>query len=137
MIVPEKVLEEVDRRRREESRLYDNYVHYYEKRDFVKASEFLWGSIQNILYGIGLFYGKKLGDFGKLMDFLKDLLEENNIDPDMKDAVASIHANFYHGWMDEETFKRRVLKVEELRNWLKQKLDSLINESIRRYTKGE
>ncbi|HID17439.1 TPA: hypothetical protein EYP26_04005 [Candidatus Bathyarchaeota archaeon] len=76
-MIDEGTLKEVKRRRKEESRLYDNYVAYYRRRELIKASEFLWGSINNLAYAIGLIYGRRLTNHGKIVQFLRELAKES------------------------------------------------------------
>lgn len=121
----EKILVEIDRRRREESHLHDNFRKHYQERDFVKASEFLWGSISKIAYAIGLPYGKKLGKHKEIVLLMRELAESRN-KPEVIDwinAAESLHSNFYHNWMEEETFEDYVRKVIKLRYWLIKILD--------------
>jgi hypothetical protein len=51
-------LQEVMRRRRLADYYYDNYRKYYLRRKYSKASEFIWGTVNALSYGLGLFYGK-------------------------------------------------------------------------------
>ena len=126
-MINEEILKEIMRKRKEESRLYENYIKYYEKRDFVKAGEFLWGSINNLAYALGLVYGKRLTGHREIIQFLRELAEMNKIEEHKRyiRSAEALHANFYHRWMDENTFEESVREVEELRKWLIELLDSL------------
>lgn len=131
MIIDEKTFKEIKRRRIEEGRLYSNYIKYYRKGDMIKASEFLWGSINNIVYSIGLLYGKKLGKHSLIIQTIRELATKWGKEYEKYVSSAeAIHSNFYHAWMSEEVFKEKVKEVEELRKWLIEILES----EIRRVT---
>jgi len=104
----------------EERRLYDNYIRFYKERDFIKASEFVWGAINNLAYAIGPTYGKRLRKHGETVQFLRELAKANGRGElrEYINSAEALHANFYHGWMDEEVFEENARKVEELRKWL-------------------
>jgi len=128
-MIDEEVLEEIRRRRVEESRLYENYIKYYERRDLVKASEFLWGSINNLAYALGLIYGRRLTGHRMVIQFMRELAEKSGREEYRRyiSSAEALHANFYHGWMSEEVFEESVREAEELRRWLIELLDSLIS----------
>ena len=121
----EEIFKEIKRRMIEEARLFENYVEYYNKRDFVKASEFLWGSISNLVYALGLLYGKQLTKHRESIQFLRELVSVNG-EEKFKGYIKSaeaLHSNFYHGWISEDTFEEYARDVEELRKWLKEFLE--------------
>ena len=126
-MVDEETLEEIRWRRVEEARLYENYLRYYEERDFVKASEFLWGSINNLAHALGLIYGRRPAGHREIVRFLRELAETNGREEYRKyvSSAEALHSNFYHGWMSEEIFEEGVREVEELRRWLIELLDRL------------
>lgn len=126
----EDVLKQVHKIRVDETYIYSNFEKHYRERGFVKASEFLWGSVGKIAYATGLLYGKKLGGHGELVQFMRDLAEEKER-PNVRDLIGSaeaLHANFYHNWMPEEIFEEYVRKVIELRTWLIERLEEKIRE---------
>jgi len=118
-----QTLGEVQQKRFEEAHLFNNFKKYYEKRDMVKASELLWGSISKITYSIGLFYGKKCGKHKEIVALIRDLAKDHPKIVDWINSAEALHSNFYHNWMDEEMFENNVRKVAELRNWLLKMLD--------------
>lgn len=120
-------LEEIKRRLKEQSRLFDQYIQYAKKKDFVKASEFLWGSISNIACAIAHIYGKSLSRHKKTLDFIKELDEKREYRSYIN-ALNALHSNFYHGWMDEENFLDNARKAEKIRKWLLSKLEEEIEE---------
>ena len=128
MISPD-IFKEIKRRRLEESKLYNNYSEYFKKGEIVKASEFLWGSINNIVYSIGLLHGEKLGKHKLIIQAIRELIIAYGKKEYEKYASSAdaIHSNFYHAWMDEETFREKAMEVEELRKWLIEILESEIS----------
>jgi len=106
--------------------LYSNFEKRYRERDFVKASELLWGSITKIASAIGLFYGKKVGKHKQLVQLMKELAEGDSKKIDWVNAAESLHANFYHNWMEEENFEASIRKVIDLRIWLTTILDKKV-----------
>jgi len=116
----EEVLREVKRRVIESERLYTNFMRI-RRRDRVKASEFLWGSVCHLTYALGLLHGKKLGRHRELVKFLKELVRSYGRS-DLIESVQQaegLHANYYHGWMSEDVFEVAIRKVDKLRIWLK------------------
>ena len=88
--------------KRELANLYfDNYREYYEADNYSKASEFLWGALNNIVYAIGLFYGKKIGKHNEVINFIYLLATEQQNDKMIEQlhAAEHIHANFFHNFM--------------------------------------
>lgn len=128
-MISENVLKEIKRRRIEESKLYDNYIKYSKEGEFVKASEFLWGAINNIVYSIGLLYGKKLGKHKLIIETIKELARKYRKKEYERYAYSAdaIHSNFYHAWMSKEDFMEKVREVEELRKWLIELLEQEIS----------
>ncbi len=118
----EKDLKDIKRRMNEQKRLYDQYIKYAKKKDFVKASEFLWGSISNIVCAIARFYGKSISRHGDTLSFIEELDQEKKYEEHIN-AINALHSNFYHGWMDEKGFLSYARKAEELRKWLLGKLN--------------
>jgi len=121
----EQILAEVHKIKVEERRLFDNFEKQYHAREFAKASEFLWGSISKIAFAIGLLFGKKLGKHRQNVLLMRDLAKGDPKIIDWINAAESLHSNFYHNWMGEETFEDYVRKVIDLRIWLLKILDEM------------
>ena len=119
-MISENVLKEIKRRRIEESKLYNNYIKYSKEGEIIKASEFLWGSINNIVYSIGLLHGKKIGKHSLIIQAIRELAIKHGKKEYERYATSceAIHSNFYHAWMDREVFMEEAREVEELRKWL-------------------
>ena len=65
MNVDEEVISEIEKRRKLADHYYDNFRKYYENKNYSKASEFLWGSLNALTYAIGLPHEEKVSDHGK------------------------------------------------------------------------
>ena len=132
LVKEEQILAEVKKRKSEENRLFSNFEKRYREREFVKASEFLWGSISKIAYAIGLLYGKKLGKHKEIVSLMRDLAKGEPKIIDWISAAESLHSNFYHNWMEEETFENYVRKVINLRFWVIKILDEKMKQTFPR-----
>ena len=62
---------EIKRRRKLADYYYDNFRKHYEIKKFSKASEFLWGALNALVYAICLFYGKKLGKHRDVVEYVE------------------------------------------------------------------
>ena len=116
---------EIKRRRELANYYYDNFRKHYETKKFSKASEFLWGTLNALVYAIGLFYGRKLTTHRSVVDFVKELASAYK-DKEMGELVndaETIHANFFHDFMDEYNFENYRRKTEKLLKRLVEILD--------------
>ncbi|MEA3281363.1 MAG: PaREP1 family protein [Euryarchaeota archaeon] len=107
---------EIKRRREVANYYYDNFRKHYETKKFSKASEFLWGALNALVYAIGLFYGRKLTTHRSVVDFAKELASAYK-DKEMGELIndaETIHANFFHDFMDEYNFENYRRKTEKL-----------------------
>ncbi|MBI2127068.1 MAG: hypothetical protein HYU02_07140 [Thaumarchaeota archaeon] len=126
-------LDEVRRRQKLADYYYDNYLKHFGNKDFSKASEFLWGTINNLVYCLGLLDGQKLSEHGKVVGYLKSLANVKQ-DPEMIDgipAAESMHANFYHSFMTEDVFEHNRLRAEKLTTKLAMILLDRLDEIIK------
>jgi hypothetical protein len=116
---------EIEKRRKLARHYYDNFRKYYESKNYSKASEFLWGSLNALGYAIGLIYGTKLSDHAKLVNFIKELAEAYKDEEILEGLAAAqrIHANFFHDFMDELTFEDDRKRTEKLLEKLVKILD--------------
>ena len=125
--VDEEVMSEITRRRLADY-YYDNFRKYYEAKKFSKSSEFLWGALNALVYAIGLLYGKKVGKHKEVVDFVTELANAHE-DKEMGELLSSaqtLHANFYHDFMDELMFEDDRQKTEKLLEKLVKILDKEI-----------
>ncbi len=116
MNVTERAMSEINRRGELANYYYDNFRKHYETKKFSKASEFLWGTLNALVYAIGLFYGRKLTTHRSVVDFVKELASAYK-DEEMGEWIydaETIHANFFHDFMDESKFEYYRPKTEKL-----------------------
>lgn len=95
---------------------YSNFEKYYIEKNYPKASEFLWGALNDLIYAIGKASGKELSDYTKQKLYIAELVEEYE-DTDIMDqyqAAHTLHANFYHNFLTEDTFEFKKEKVNDL-----------------------
>ncbi len=131
--IDEKVISEIKRRRKLADHYYDNFRKYYENKNYSKASEFLWGSLNALAYAIGLLHGEKVSDHGKVVDFIKELANIYR-DKEIGGCLASaqtIHANFFHDFMDELMFEDNKQRTEKLLEKLVEILDAELKERLK------
>jgi hypothetical protein len=101
MNVDDRGVLEIKRRRKLADYYYDNFMKHYETKKFSKASEFLWGALNALVYAIGLFYGRKLTTHRAVVDFVKELASACK-DEEMVGWITdaeTIHANFFHDFI--------------------------------------
>ena len=118
-----EILEEIKRRKE----LVINYFRNFDElrvREPAKASEFLWGAVNSLVYTIGLLHGRKITKYSEVISLLKEL----GIDKELIDACQIIHANFYHDFMDQETFEGVSSKVIKLL----EKLDKILEQELKK-----
>jgi len=113
-MISEEELQEVFRKKRLADLYYDNYRYYYSRKELAKASEFIWGTVNALAYALGLFYGLKLSDHKKVVEFLKMLATQYEEIREGITAVQRLHANYHHNFMDEELFEEDRVKAEKL-----------------------
>jgi len=96
-----------------------------EKRDYVQASEKLWGASAQIVKAIALKRGKRLQSHEAINKYIVELSKELHDKSILVDfSVAnSLHQNFYENWLAPETVIQDAKVVEKLIK----KLSSLVN----------
>jgi len=75
-----------------------------DKKDYVQASEKLWGAVAEIVKAVASKRGVNLGTHRNIGEFV-DLLQHENPQWGLRDAFAyanSLHTNFYEDWLTEE-----------------------------------
>ena len=125
MNVDERGISEITRRRELANYYYDNFRKHYETKKFSKASEFLWGTLNALVYALGLFYGRKLTTHRAVVDFVKELASAYK-DEEMGEWIIdaeTIHANFFHDFMNKSMFEEYRKKTEKLLKRLVEILD--------------
>jgi hypothetical protein len=110
---------------------FNNYLSFYKEKNYVKSSEFLWGTINDYFYAIGLTYNKKLSTYGKIEKFLSILIYDYHYDDiiDQYKSALLLHSNFYQNFLEEEQFDYYQNKVLKLIDKLSEILDDRLKKS--------
>ena len=100
-----QVIAEIERRRRIIEAYSKNYRKHLEQGELAKASEDLWGIVNNLA------------------------VKDQEL-PQLLHAAERLHANYYHNFMDQELFREDQEKTEKLIH----KLQELIEQELRKQT---
>jgi len=117
----EELIEEVKRRIGIIESYSRNYVDYLHKGDYAKASEMLWGILNNLASILSLLHGgKPISGHPELKSFITSLASMLRNEDIVKwfRACEKLHANFFHHFMDEATFEEYRVEAERLINTL-------------------
>jgi hypothetical protein len=76
--------------------------------------------INNLVFAIALTYGEKVNKYNQIEEFITKLSIQKDDEEMYKSfkLAKELHGNFFHDFMDEETFRLKSGKVEELINKL-------------------
>jgi len=102
-------------------------------KKYPKASEFLWGALNNLVYALGLIlYGERPSTHSKIKDIINKISVDFN-KPEIADLFKAsaevLHANFYHDFLDEDSFNYHAENVERLLLKLAQILEKSTSKS--------
>jgi len=125
-------LQEVVEKKRLADYYYDNYRKALLRKEYSKASEFIWGVVNTLSYALALFYGKKLRRHDEVIEFLKSLATQYEEIREGVSAVQRLHANYFHNFMDENLFEEDRYRAEKLLN----KLAELLQLKIKSFYEG-
>jgi len=96
---------------------FENYYRHLDARDYMKASEDLWGIVNNLASILSLLSrGKPISKHSELRELIDHLIKLKQ-NPELKElllACERLHANFFHNFMDEEQFREHREKAEKL-----------------------
>ncbi|CAD6494793.1 MAG: hypothetical protein EMLJLAPB_00951 [Candidatus Argoarchaeum ethanivorans] len=123
----QETLEEIKIRKELASYYFSNFEKH-RLQDPAKASEFLWGTLNALVYAIGLLHGKKIAEHSKVIGILKEL----RMDEESISAAQMVHANFFHDFMDKETFELQTKKVVTMLR----KLEEILEKELKRQIKS-
>ena len=134
-MITAELVRELVRRKEMIRNLYHDYYRHLELKEFEKASEDLWGIFNNVISMLSLLKkGRPIGRHRELGEFLDVLIHEMVSErPREADVIKRtleegflacrrLHANFFHGFMDEDMFKKDREKAEALIRLLERKL---------------
>jgi len=107
-----------------------NYIDYLHRGDYTKASESLWGVLNNLASILSILHGgKPISRHDELRGFMNSLASMLRSEDIMRwfRACETLHANFFHNFMDEAVFEQYRVEAEKLINTLQR----LIAEKLR------
>jgi hypothetical protein len=105
----QEILFQADEYKHRAEKYLGNANEAIKKQELAKAGEFLWGAISSIISAIGALYKQVPRNHKEIVESGKRLAIEVG-DQDMyqflnREAQA-LHANFYHEFLNEETFNQ-------------------------------
>jgi len=113
----EELVREVRRRVDIVERYSRNYVEYLRRRDYAKASEMLWGVVNNLASVLSVLHGgEPISRHDELRSFIEGLasmLRNEDIAKWFR-ACERLHSNFFHNFMDEAAFEEHRVEAEKL-----------------------
>jgi len=98
-----------------------NYAGYLRKGDYAKASEALWGILNNLASILSILHGgKPISRHDELRNFMNSLASMLRNEDIVKwfRACEILHSNFFHNFMDEAMFEEHRVEAEKLINVL-------------------
>lgn len=108
---------------------FANYQDFIRKKENPKASEMLWGILNNQAWILGkLLFGVDVNSHTKVLDVLGRILtvEGANMTRNIADA-NTIHRNFFHDILSDPDFQIYKKSVEELID----KLDNILTKKLK------
>ena len=96
---------------------YQNYQVFYSRNNLAKASEFLWGALNQLFYAVGLHNNRKLGTHKKIRQFIPLFVLLYNDEEIVQEGFESafvLHSNFYHDHLEKDSFEFHKEKVDKL-----------------------
>jgi len=99
--------------------LYKKYIQeaegFIRKRDYVQASEKIWGAAASIVKAVALKkLGKRLASHGELWEFVSSIVNETK-DQEVGllwRTAISMHINFYENWAPPEEVTRALEQIK-------------------------
>lgn len=110
-------LSEVERRRNAAETYYANYQKHLVERNLAKASEDIWGVVNQLASALSiLLRGKPISTHRELREFIKQVAYAKGDEklPELLQACEMLHVNYFHQFMEDEMFESHRLKAEEL-----------------------
>ncbi|MHB1709486.1 MAG: hypothetical protein ACYCT2_08450 [Thermoplasmataceae archaeon] len=118
---------EIDKMSELQRVLYNNFEDAVMHKEPTKASELIWGSVSNIAVGLGIMHKERVTGHKETVEYVRALIRTNYPDKDnLVNSLDKLHSNFYHGWMDQQTFDKFasdavILRTLLLELWEKEK----------------
>lgn len=99
---------------------WSNAQRALREKEYEKASEFVWGSLTQLLQGLAWIKGVPLQTHGKMRSFMKEIAKELRNEGIWKafEEAEKLHANFYRAFLEpyQITLSMEVIRrgMEEL-----------------------
>jgi len=124
-----KITSEIEKRKYLARHYYENFEKHLTEERIAKASEFLWGTVVSLICAIGLTYNKKISEHSKMIQFSRELSEEENDDNIFKSFKEAeiLHANFYNNFLDKDGLKIKRGEIDRLISKFEKILEKRIN----------
>ena len=117
------LIEEIPNRRKLIDVYLSNYKHFLslDPPEYSKASEMLWGVINNLVWTLGkLLNDEDIRSHKRIRTFLNDLFTVRGLDMGFNITSAEeLHRNFFHNHVPPDDFENYRVKVEEMIEKLK------------------
>jgi len=125
----EKEIKEIKKYLELAENYFTNYRKFFISKQYTKASEFLWGSVNALANALSLIKkGERLGTHREMITFLEEIARNDKEMLEEIEKAEKLHINFYHSLLDEKRFEEAAYKVEKLVERLKKLVDNdLIN----------
>ncbi len=127
----EELLREVRRRISIIETYSKNYVEYLSRGEYAKASEAVWGILSNLVSILNILHGGKPvarhDDLRKSINTLASMLRNEEVIRWYR-ACETLHANYYHNFMDENLFHQHRADAEKLINTLQRLVQRKLRE---------
>jgi hypothetical protein len=113
----------VEKYARQSIRYFENGLKAIDRKEYEKASEFLWGSVAQIMKAAAANKGIKLGSHAKLWNYAVELSKELNDESIYTTFYMAnyLHSNFYEVELSPsdvvrstEPIKKLIIKILEL-----------------------
>jgi len=113
----EELAEEVRRRIGIIESYSRNYAEHLRRGDYAKASEALWGILNNLASILSILHGgrpiSRHDELRSFMNSLASMLRNEEIVRWFR-ACERLHSNFFHNFMDEAEFEEHRVEAEKL-----------------------
>jgi hypothetical protein len=95
-------LEEVKRRKHLRELYWSNAHKALKEKEYEKASEFVWGSLIQLLQGLAWIKGVPIQSHGKTRNFVKELARALHSEEIWRafEEGEKLHANFYRSFLE-------------------------------------
>ncbi|KXA90459.1 hypothetical protein AKJ62_00770 [candidate division MSBL1 archaeon SCGC-AAA259D14] len=106
-------MSELNRRKENFEKYYENYKKLKEKEEYGKAGEMIWGAVSNLIEAISWARSEEgLGDYSSKQEFIKQLSGEMN-DEDLFDTFEDANDLHVRSFYERRMSKKRFLELTD------------------------